>query len=313
MAYLNLSNLDREQWLALRRQGLGGTDAAAVLGLSPYRTAVDVYLEKTGQREPVADTPRMRAGRLLEDVVARWWALEKGFRVRRDNKMRFHPQYPELFANIDRLITTPGEKLGTGVLEVKTTSGYHFKRWENDGLPPDTYCQVMHYLMVTGHRWARVAVLVDGYDLKDIPVVYDREYIDLMRGQLLDFWHDHVLQGIPPEPRNESDVRSLWPRAQGDKIVQAGEPDIRTVDRLVDVTRQLAGLTEEKNDLEEQLKLTLRDATVLACGDEALVTWRQSKDAQRFDTGRFKTDFPALYQTYSDTRPGSRRFVLKKD
>ncbi len=312
MAYLSTVSMNKESWLKVRRTGIGGTDVAAILGLSPYKTAVDVYLEKIGQSKPVQENARMKAGRLLEDVVAQWWALENGCKVRRDNKVRFHSQYPVLLANIDRLISATNDDRGAGVLEVKTTSGFNFKRWEDNGLPPDTYCQIMHYLHVTGHKWGRVAVLVDGYDLKDIPVVYDAEYIALMREQLLDFWHNHVEKRVPPEPSNESDIRTLWPRVNPEKCVQVDDTTFETLERLTDVTRQLAELGSQKSDLEQQIKLLMKDASVLKDGDDALVTWRQSKDSVRFDNQRFKQDFPSLYNAYTESRPGSRRFVLKR-
>jgi len=303
--------MSREQWLKIRRTGLGGSDVAAVLGLSPYKTALDVYLEKTGIKEPQKDNSKMKAGRMLEDVVALWWALENGCKVRRDHKVRFHPQYKCLLANIDRLIVANRNGRGTGVLEVKTTSGFVFKRWQEDGLPQDTYCQIMHYLNVTGHRWGRIAILVDGYNLQDIPVVYDREYIDLMTGQLLTFWQNHVEKRIPPEPVNEEDIKSLWPKAEEEKVVQADETAIKTINRLVDVTGQLTDLSTQKKELELQIKLLLRDATVLAAGDSKLVTWKQARDSLKFDLTKFRNDYPALYDEYSETYPGSRRFLLK--
>jgi len=311
MHYITTHNMSREQWLKLRQTGLGGTDVAAVLGLSPYKTALDVYLEKTGAKQPPRDNVKMKAGRMLEDVVALWWALENGYKVRRDFKVRFHHKHRCLLANIDRLIVANGSNRGSGVLEVKTTSGFVFKRWEEKGLPPDTYCQIMHYLNVTGHRWGRVAILVDGYDLRDIPVVYDKEYIDLMTRQLLSFWKEHVEKRVPPEPVNEKDIKSLWPKAEDEKVVQADETTLKTVNRLVDVTTQLTDLSAQKKELELQIKLLLKDATILAAGDTRLVTWKQARDSLKFDAAKFREEQPALYEKYSQTSPGSRRFLLK--
>ena len=311
MHYITTRNMSREEWLKLRQTGLGGSDVAAVLGLSPYKTALDVFLEKTGTKQPSVDNVKMKAGRMLEDVVALWWALDNGYKIRRDFKIRFHPRHRCLLANIDRLIVANGSKQGSGVLEVKTTSGFVFKRWEDEGLPPDTYCQIMHYLNVTGHRWGRVAILVDGYDLRDIPVIYDREYIDLMTHQLLNFWTQHIEKRVPPEPVNEHDIKSLWPKAEEEKIVQADETAIRTVNRLVDVTGQLTDLSAQKKELELQIKLLLKDATILAAGDNRLVTWKQSRNSLKFNAEKFRDDHPDLYEKYSQTSPGSRRFLLK--
>lgn len=311
MNYIKTQNLGRQQWLALRRGGLGGSDVAAVLGLSPYRTALDVYLEKTGEKQPVTDNPRMQAGRLLEDTVANWWALQHNARIRRDHKIRIHPRHHCLFGNIDRLIVSGNDKRGPGVLEVKTTSGYVYKQWQESGLPPDTHCQIMHYLNVTGHRWGRVAILVDGYDLHDIAVGYDSAFIRQMTEKLLDFWHNNVCKHQPPQPVNENDLKQLWPKADADKIIQADAATLQTIDKLVDVTARLADLSDAKKELELQIKLLLKDATVLAAGNTTLATWKQNRDSAKFDIHKFRTEHPALYENYTETSPGSRRFLLK--
>jgi len=106
-------------------------------------------------------------------------------------------------------------------------------------------------------------------------------------------------------------LKQLWPKADADKIIQADASALQTIDKLVDVTAKFADLSDAKKELELQIKLLLKDATVLAAGKTPLATWKQNRDSEKFDLNKFRTDHPRLYDSYTETCPGSRRFLLK--
>lgn len=311
---ISTRSMNYEDWKDARRKGLGGSDVAAILRLSKYKTPLDIYLEKIDEAPQYPDNPRMKAGRIMENVIAKYWADEYGYKIQRDNKIRIHATHPELIANIDRLIVGAGQQR-PGVLEVKNTSSFAFKQWEDDGLPLDYYCQVQHYYSVTGYDWGFVGFLVDGWDLKSIPVPRDEEFIDNMVFQLLEFWHNHVAVKVPPEPTTVKDVTTLWPSISNNELaldIAGNETILKQHSRLVDVKENIKFLEAEKESLETEIKILMKNSTILKTGEKVLATWKQTKDKTVFNKELFAQENEELYKQYCDTVPGSRMFLVKK-
>jgi len=304
-------DISNENWRMLRRKGIGGSDVAAILGQSRYKTALQVYEEKLGIAEDQEDNERMMAGRRLEPVIAKWWSETTGRKIRVDYKIRIHPKYSPLIGNIDRLITSsPGH--GPEVLECKNTNGYSFKIWQDDGLPPEYYYQGMHYLSITGYECVCFAILVDGYKLYTIEVMRDDELIETMNEQLLDFWYNNVLAKKAPDPQNSEDIARKFRKVDNEKTLDiAGNTTIiNTCHELLGVKQQLKPLEEKKKRLEEEIKMVMQDSAILMSGDEKLVTWKQASESTRFDDKALLEDYPELYKKYLYTVLGTRRFIL---
>jgi len=311
--YISTIEMTDEVWAEKRNHGIGGSDVAAILGLSDYKTAVDVYLEKIGEKEPVKPNPKMIAGNMMEDIIASWWASENGFRIQRDNKIRIHPKYNIFMGNIDRLIIDNGHGRGTGILECKNTTSFAFKQWENEGLPKTHFCQTLYYMGLSGHKWGEVAVLVDGWNLKSIPIEFDKEFIELMYEQLLDFWYNHVMVHRPPLARDENDVKSLFKRVNNEKTLDAtsNETLIKACHSLAALKSELKKLESKEKSLEAEIKIAMMDSTILTAGEEILATWKQNKDGKKFDFQAFQEDHPEIFSKYVKPSPGVRVFLLK--
>ena len=147
---VDTENLSREEWLRYRRKGIGGSDAAAVLGMSPFCTKRDLYYDKTGLQAVVDEEEdnwvAKEVGHRLEDLVAEIYAKQTGLTVFPIRKMFFHPLYPFMLADVDFFIRYPDGS--TGILECKTT-GYHGKeKWENDSVSVNYEYQGRHYMAV---------------------------------------------------------------------------------------------------------------------------------------------------------------------
>ncbi|MBY0446540.1 MAG: YqaJ viral recombinase family protein, partial [Burkholderiales bacterium] len=174
-------NLPREEWLRIRGLGIGSSDAAAAIGLSPYKSPLSLWLEKT-HRRPTDDLSEKEAviwGTVLEPVLATIYAQRTGLKVRKVNAVLQDPDFPFMLANLDREVL--GHPDGTGVLEIKTASYFSAPQWE-DGIPVAYQCQVLHQLAVTGHSWADVAVLIGGQDFRIYRIQRDDDKIaDLVR------------------------------------------------------------------------------------------------------------------------------------
>lgn len=193
-------NLSKEDWLRYRKCGITGTDAGAILGVNPYRSAFQVYHDKISDTIEDIDNEAMRQGRDLEDYVAQRFSEETGLKARRANAIYQSEEHPLLLADFDRLIV--GQKAG---LECKTVSPFSADKWANGKIPAHYLAQVDHYLVVSGFDCWYVAALILGKELIIHKIVTDKQVLaDLIDKEEL-FWtrydvrHDDECRGIPCE------------------------------------------------------------------------------------------------------------------
>lgn len=212
LVLVDTSTLTEEQWLDYRRLGIGGSDAAAVLGISPFRTARDLYYDKLNIASVVDDDGNwvaMKMGHLLEDLVAEIFSRKTGFKVYQVKKMFQHPQYPYMLADVDYFIELPGG--GTAILEIKTTNYNAKGNWWKDGeeIVPDYYeAQGRHYMAVTNLDEVYFCCL---YGNNEDEVIIRRLKRDLSyESELVAlegyFWTDHVQARVPPPYRENGDA-----------------------------------------------------------------------------------------------------------
>ena len=179
-----------------RSQFIGGTDAAAIAGLSPWTTPMDVWMEKTGRMVNVLDNEIMYWGREIEPIIANRYAADTG-RDLRDSEPLSHVFYPWAGGHPDRLIY-PDQ----GILEIKT-AGLHMRNHWGDApygdVPQQYYIQVQWYMWLTGFQWADIAVLIGGQDYRVYYVPRNDSVIDRLVNICGDFWENNVLKDIPPE------------------------------------------------------------------------------------------------------------------
>ncbi|WP_424953084.1 YqaJ viral recombinase family protein, partial [Comamonas aquatica] len=165
---VSTKDMARDDWLEVRRTGIGSSDAAAAVGLNPYQSQLELWMLKTGKGDllpaidPLDDTSPMFWGTLLEPIVAAHYTKRTGNKVRRVNAVLQHPEHAWMLANVDREVVGAGD---VQILECKT-AGIHSARLWRDGVPEYVQLQVMHQLAVTGHRAADVAVLIGGQELQ---------------------------------------------------------------------------------------------------------------------------------------------------
>lgn len=210
MRVVGTLRLPRSKWLEVRRQGLGGSDAAAVAGLDPWRSPLAVYLDKRNELPERQPSEPMEWGTALEPLVVAAFARRTGYAVRRCGYVIAHPDRPYVMANIDRLVTEGGRE--RSLLEAKTVSAYAAD-WEA-GPPERVRVQCLHYLAVTGfdHAWA--AALIGGQRLVWHRVERDDRAIAALLAIEERFWHGHVLAGVPPaaSPPDVDLLTALHPR-----------------------------------------------------------------------------------------------------
>lgn len=198
-------NLTKEAWLRYRKCGITGTDAGAILGLNPYRSAFQVYHDKISDTIENIDNEAMRQGRDLEDYVAQRFSEETGFKVRRANAIYQSEEHPLLLADFDRLIV--GQKAG---LECKTVSPFSADKWADGKIPTHYMAQVNHYLAVSGFDCWYIAALIFGKELVIHKITTDQEVLNNLIAKEEHFWKYNVMPEIPPVPTgSEGDTQQI--------------------------------------------------------------------------------------------------------
>lgn len=194
---ISTRDMPHDEWLEHRRKSIGGSDAAAIVGLNPWASPYSVWADKLGLVPPKDDNEAMRLGRDLEDYVAKRFCEETGKRVRRENSIIINPDYPFAHANVDRLIV--GEDAG---LEIKTTTSLNLKQFKNGEFPATYYAQCVHYMAVTGAKRWYLAVLILGRELKTFCIERDEAEICALMSAEAEFWA-LVKAGTPPAADGE--------------------------------------------------------------------------------------------------------------
>lgn len=293
---VNVLNLSRAEWLEERRKGIGGSDAAAIAGLNPWRSAAAVYLDKVGEVEPEElNSERIRVGHDLEDYVARRFCDATGKKVRRNNYMLHHDEYDFILADIDREIV--GEN---AILECKTTNSFAAKDWAEE--PPLHYqIQCLHYLLVTGADRCYIAALI-GNERFMFHVIERDEYVlaDLLEIELR-FWRENVEAGVcpPPDgaPAYDEMLKKLYPQDDGGSVMLSREA-VKALNALETVGRSLKALEDEKRMYEQIVKEELGEASQGVYDGEKVVTWKTSQRTT-LDTKALKKDMPEVYERYA--------------
>lgn len=241
----NISKMSHEDWLAERRKGIGGSDAAGIIGLNSYTTPYSIWADKTGRVPPKEDNEAMRQGRDFEEYVAKRWEEKTGKKVRRCNFIIRNSEYPFAHANIDRDVV--GENAG---LECKTTSVMNLKKFKNGSYPENYYVQCVHYMAITGaERWY-LGVLVLGQGFYDFVIERDEDEIKALMQAEAEFW-THVENDTPP------DFTGLDPDSETLKVVyrdsNSNSEAIQLFGREADIENLLA-LKAQKKELDKSIK-----------------------------------------------------------
>jgi putative phage-type endonuclease len=309
-------NLDREQWLSVRKQGIGSSDAASAVGLNPYRSALELWMDKTGrgsalpQVDPNDESSPMYWGTLLEPIVAAHYTKRTGLRVRRVNAVLQHPEYPWMLANLDREVLGSSE---VQILECKT-AGLNGARLWKDGVPEYVQLQAMHQLAVTGKQAADVAVLICGQELQVHRIERDEGLIRQLIALEQQFW-GYVTSDTPP-PADGSDsadlaLRCLFPQDTGTVLDWSQDLEMAAVfSDLLAVRHTLSTQVALEAQLKQRLQQRMGDASRVLF-ETGEISWKRSKDGQALDGARLLKEQPELWKAYAQVKPGSRRFLVQ--
>lgn len=309
---IKTTNLSRQDWLALRQSGIGGSDIAAILGVSPYATAYDVYQSKT---QPLSDEDMNEFaywGTVLEDTVAREFSKRSGLKIQNVNYLMRHPTHRFAIANIDRAVVNrdvsgnvrfkDGKLTTDQIVEIKTASEYVGKNWGNedsDEVPDQYQCQAQWYMGVTGVDVCHMAVLIGGNKYRQYRIERNQDLIDVLFETAHDFWHNHVLAGIEPDATTLQNAKDKYPRHNPDTTLDV-EPDSETAK----VFEHYESLKTQEKEIKASLELAqtdlicqIQDNEALAIDGEVVATYK-TQVSNRFNSSQFKKDMPELAEQY---------------
>ena len=308
-------DLPREDWLTVRKQGIGSSDAAAAVGLNPYQSQMELWLIKTGRDsglpkvDPHDEELPMYWGNILEPIVAAHYTRRSGNRVRRINAVLQHPEQPWMLANIDREVIGASD---VQILECKTAGINGAKLWK-EGVPEYVQLQVQHQLAVTGKATADVAVLLGGQHLEIHRIHRDDRLIARLIQLEESFWRYVETDTPPPADGSESAemaLRCLYPADIGSTVDFSKDRNLSAkFADLISVRQSIAEAEKLEAQLKQSLQQAMGDASK-AIFETGTVTWKKAKDSTGFDLARLLRDQPDLDKQSSLVKPGSRRFLV---
>ncbi|MGP3917633.1 YqaJ viral recombinase family nuclease [Nonomuraea sp. 10N515B] len=315
------ADASREEWLAARRRGIGGSDALAVLGLSPYGSRYSVWAEKRGLLRPKDDNEAMYWGRKLEPILAEEFTERTGIPTQTCGLLQ-HVERAWQLASVDRL------SADDGIVEIKTTSAYKAADWDEEQVADAAEAQLQHYFAVTGKEHGYAVVLIGGQRLEIRHVHRDERLIKVMVEAEAELWQ-MVLDGTAPAMDGSAAslraLNELYPTAGGRKVALDAQT-VATLRRYAGWAEEATALKKAKDAAKADVCGELKDATVGTWIGQDVVTWKNTGDfnAEAFtaahpdvaaacqktvlDEKAVKTLHPDLYAAYR----GRRFHVVKK-
>lgn len=301
-----IAGMDTNEWLKLRKTGIGGSDAGAVCGLNPYSSPMKVFYDKTSDEVEEKDSESIRIGHDLEDYVAKRFTEATGLKVRRSNYMYRSIAHPFMIADVDRLVV--GEDAG---LECKTASAYNADKWKDGDIPLHYVLQCAHYMMVTGMRTWYIACVILGREFVYHKLTWDDGVIDGLVKAESYFWNSHVVPGIMPNPDGsavcDQVLQKSFKTAEKAEAIELVGFDEK-LRRREEILKNMEMLAAEQKQIDQEIKLYMKDHE-LAVNSSYKVSW-SNVDTARLDTKRIKQEKPEIYSDYVKISH-TRRFEVK--
>lgn len=298
----------REEWLKLRKTGIGGSDASAILGFNQWKSAFELYIDKTSDHTEEIDNEVIHFGNVLEEVVAQEFTRRTGKKVRRRNQTFRHKEHDFMIANIDRDVV--GER---ALLECKTTSAYNIDSWEGEHIPPAYICQVQHYMAVLDYEKAYIAVLIGGQKFVWKEIERDDEFIEMMIQREKNFWENHVLAGVPPEIDGSTSATELlnqmYPGDNGETIMLKSDEAEMLIEAIESIKAEVKEKEKLQKKYENQLKLMIGEASVGVTPSYEVK--RKTIIQNRLDAKRLREELPDIAEKYTK-QSKSLRMTIKQ-
>lgn len=288
MSITKVKTASHEEWKELRSHYIGGSDAAAVVGLNAFSSPYALWAEKTGKVPGFSGNLATEVGTYLEEFVAQKFAAETGKKVRKSNQSFFNSDYPWAIANIDREII--GEDAG---LEIKTTSELNMKKFRGGEYPANYYCQCVHYMAMTGKQRWYLAVLIGNRGFRWFTIERDEAEIAALMAAEADFW-EMVKNNTPPvadgSQATTAAIKTIYAESNENTVDLTLENT--ALAQYIAIGKQIAELESMRDEAANKIKSFMGDAGGGEC-DGFRVSWKSST-RRTFDSKRFAKENPGL-------------------
>lgn len=299
-----------KEWYQKRRQGITGSDIGAICFLNPYRSPLEVYLDKVSEEEhqDISSEP-IYWGNRLEDVIAEEYAIRQNVKVSVEPNILQHKEYDFILGSIDRWVND-----GEYILECKTIGSRLINQLGEvgtDQIPSYWLAQVAWYVAITDTPKADIAVLAAGQDFRIYTYNRDKNLEDKLIKIACNFWDNHIEKRIPPKCVSTRDTFNLFPQSNYHEIVAESN--------IIEKLQELKGAKEEESRIQntiEKLKTDIqefmRDYDVLIDNNgNVIATWKNTAPRSLFDLKRFKEEAKEMYLKYASYSKQSRVFLIK--
>ncbi|RSN82859.1 YqaJ-like viral recombinase [Acinetobacter baumannii] len=313
----NTKKLNYQQWLEVRKQGIGSSDAATACGLNPYISMLELWMIKTGRmQQNIEDESTGYAplywGKQLEPLVAQYYSMHTNHKVRRVNAVLQHPDEDKHFmlANLDYAVVGHEE---VQILECKTVGEYGSKLWR-DGVPLYVLCQVQHQLAVTGKQAAHICALICGHETRIFKVTRSETVIKYIVDAERYFW-ECVEKDVPPDVDASESAAKALQQLYPEQIpltvedLTKNEQANYLFNQLIEERHKVEQHQQYFDELKHQLQMMMKEAerAVFLNGS---VTWKKSQDSISLDSKSLLKKYPEYLQQFPQTKAGTRRFQI---
>ena len=303
-----MTKISHEEWLKYRKMGITGTDSGAIVGMNPYKSALQVFVDKTTENIEVFDNEAMKQGRDLEEYVAQRFCETTGKKVRRANAIFSNDEHPWMLADFDRLVV--GERAG---LECKTVSAYSADKWKNGAIPLHYQLQIQHYLAVSGYDAWYIAALIFGKEFIVHKIERDEELIQSLITIEKRFWEQNVLAGIMPDPDGSKTADEVlakyFPQKEGISVLLPDYMETQ-LNRRKELVELIEKLETEKKTIEQGVKKYLGDSNATEAENESFFVRWKNVETDRVDVDKLKKEAPDVYERFKKTTY-SKRLTIK--
>ena len=298
--------MSHSDWLQMRKAGIGGSDCAAAVGLSRWKSPFQLWSEKTDRIVPTKGGEALYWGSLMEPILRNEFAKRTNLEVKECPFFLRSKEHKYMLANIDGYVKN--EDGSFSVLEIKTANAYAVQDWQ-DGLPIEYFAQIMHYMVVTGMSSAYVAVLLGGNEFRIQKYDRDEEMIQHIVQMEEHFWYEYMLKDTPPEATAKDNelLGQLYPKSKEKAI----EMPAKATDVLADYEKACKDLTlakEAKEEAEAKLKMMMADAEVGIIANYK-ISWK-NVSTTRLDSKKVKAILTEEQLTECSNTTVSRKFTV---
>jgi putative phage-type endonuclease len=299
-----------------RTKYIGGSDIGAILGLSRFKTPLEVWMEKTGKETKKTDSLPLRFGSFAEAFVASEYSRATGFDLLHDESIYIHPQHSYMSAHIDRFVLADADALTpTRILECKTANPFSSSDWGevgSDQVPMSYLCQCVWYMAITAIDKTDLAVLFGNSDFRIYEITRDQALEELVIAKASAFWNEHVLKDMPPPARSEQDCQSLFSKGDPEKSIEAQQQTLELTKRLHALNSEIETREEELSTIKQTIMSQMGEAELLTYQGRTLATWKAPKPSFRLDSKTLELDHPEIASNYKIPVQNSRRLVIKE-